>query len=100
MAEGRQKTTTPATFTVSVSRALSQPILVCAATRDVTATEGHDYDGLVQCKTLAAGAMSVTFTVTVTGDNKKEADERFQLRVTGLPFVQVADSVGTITDDD
>ena len=100
--EGRQKTTTPAIFTVSLSRPLSQAIVVCAATRDVTAQAGQDYNGLVQCKTLAAGATSLTFTVTVKGDNKKEADERFQLLVAGLPFAQLADpvGVGTITNDD
>ena len=37
VAEGRQQATTPATFTVSLSRALSQAIVVCAATRDLTA---------------------------------------------------------------
>ena len=40
--------------------------------------------------------------MTVKGDNKKEADERFQLLVAGLPFVQLVDpvGVGTITNDD
>ena len=32
---------------------------------------------LAQCQTLAAGATSVTFTVTVKGDNRREPDERF-----------------------
>ncbi len=102
MTEGRQKTSTPAVFTVSVSRPLSQAILVCATTLGLTASEGSDYDGLAQCKTLAAGATSLTFTVTVNGDNKKEPDERFRLLVAGVPFVQLADpvGVGTIVNDD
>jgi predicted extracellular nuclease len=100
--EGRQATTTLATFTVTVSRALSQPVLVCATTRDGTASSGPDYTDLTQCKTLAAGSTSLTFTVRVKGDIKVESDEQFQLLVGGIPHVQLADpvGVGTIVDDD
>ena len=47
-----------------------------------------DYNGLAQCKTLAAGATSLTFTVTVRGDRRREANEQFALLVVGVPYVR------------
>jgi hypothetical protein len=100
--EGEPGTTTPATFTVTVSRPLSQPIVICAATLGLTASDPSDYNGIGQCQTLAAGATSVTFTVTVKGDNRKEGNEKFVLLVVGAPFVALSDPIafGTITNDD
>jgi hypothetical protein len=94
--------TTPATFTVRVSRALSQTVLVCAATIGITASDGSDYNGLAQCKTLAPGSTSVTFTVSVRGDRRRESNEHFALVVLGAPYVQLADPIalGTIVNDD
>jgi hypothetical protein len=101
VAEGNSGVT-PAVFTVSVSRPLSAPVLICAATLGITATDPQDYAGLAQCKTLSAGATSVQFTVSVRGDRRREANERFALLVVGAPFVQLADpiAIGTITNDD
>ncbi len=94
--------TTPAVFTATVSRPLSQPILVCAATVGITAGDPSDYAGLAQCRTLAAGATSLTFTVAVKGDRRREPDETFALLVLGAPFVRLADPIGlaTIVNDD
>jgi predicted extracellular nuclease len=94
--------TTPATFAVRVSRPLSQPVFVCAATLGITASDGSDYNGIAGCKTLAPGATSLTFTVNVRGDRRREPNEQFALLVLGAPYVQLADpiAVGTITNDD
>jgi predicted extracellular nuclease len=94
--------TTPMTFTVKVSRPLSAAVVICAATLGITASDPQDYDGLAQCKTLVAGATSVTFTVAVRGDRKREPDEQFALLVAGAPFVRIADpiAIGTIQNDD
>ena len=94
--------TTPATFTVRASRPLSQPVLVCGATLGITASDGSDYTGLVACRTLAAGATSVTFTVQVRGDLRREPNEQFALLVLAAPYVQLADpiGIGTIVNDD
>jgi hypothetical protein len=94
--------TRAATFTARVSRPLSQPVLVCAATVGVTASDGSDYNGLAQCRTLPAGATSVQFTVSVKGDRRREPDERFALLVAGVPYLRLADplAVGTIVNDD
>ncbi|WP_405116086.1 lamin tail domain-containing protein [Micromonospora sp. NBC_01405] len=96
------KGTRPLTFSVTVSRPLSQPVLVCAATFGTTAQAGSDYDPYVGCKTLAAGQTSLTFAVTVRGDRKREADEKVNLLVAGVPGLRLADplAVGTIANDD
>src|SRR5690606_40373721 len=81
VAEG-DKGTTPAVFTARVSRPLSEPVLICAATLPLTAGPS-DFKLLADCKTLAPGATEVTFTVSVRGDRRKEADERFLLVAVG-----------------
>ncbi|MFE9954676.1 lamin tail domain-containing protein [Micromonospora sp. NPDC005299] len=90
------------TFTVTVSRPLSAPALICATTYGTTAQAGSDYDPYVGCKTLAAGQTSLTFPVTVRGDRKREADEQLKLYVAGVPGLRLADvsGVGTIRNDD
>ncbi|WP_422734668.1 lamin tail domain-containing protein [Micromonospora sp. WMMD558] len=89
-------------FTVTVSRPLSQPVLVCAATYGTTARSGSDYESYVGCRTLAAGQTTLTFPVTVRGDRKREADEKLTLLVAGIPGLRLADPLGTgtIVDDD
>ncbi|HEU5108528.1 MAG TPA: endonuclease, partial [Micromonosporaceae bacterium] len=101
VAEGNSGTT-PMSFTVSVSRPLSQNVLVCATTLGITASPGSDYAPTVNCQTLAAGRTSVTVTVTVKGDRKREANERLTLLVAGLPGLRLTDPVGTgtILNDD
>ncbi|MFI5488083.1 lamin tail domain-containing protein [Micromonospora echinaurantiaca] len=101
VAEG-DKGTTPLTFTVTVSRPLSQPVLLCAATIGLTARSGQDYDPYVGCRTLAAGQTSLAFPVTVRGDRKAEPDEKLTLVVAGVPGLRLADPVatGTISNDD
>ncbi|XTZ16159.1 lamin tail domain-containing protein [Micromonospora echinospora] len=93
---------TPATFTVTVSRPLSHPVLVCAGTLGVTARSGQDFRSYAGCRTLAAGQTSVAFPVDVRGDRKREANEKFALVVTGVPGLLLADPIafGTVVDDD
>lgn len=94
--------TRPATFTVTLSRPLSQPVTICGATLGITASDPSDYVGLSQCQTLAAGATSLSFTVSVRGEKHPEANEQFALLVFADPVVQLADPVGigTIVNDD
>ncbi|MFI6271254.1 lamin tail domain-containing protein [Micromonospora zamorensis] len=90
------------TFTATVSRPLSQPVLLCATTVGLTAQGGSDFDPYAGCKVLAAGQTSVAFPVSVRGDRKREADEKLTLLVAGVPGLRLADplAVGTITNDD
>ncbi|SCE84023.1 hypothetical protein GA0074696_1169 [Micromonospora purpureochromogenes] len=90
------------TFTVTVSRPLSVPTTICAATVGLTATAGSDFDPYVGCKVLPAGQTSLAFPVTVRGDRKVEADEKIAFAVAGPLNLRFADplAVGTITNDD
>ncbi|MEU4472223.1 lamin tail domain-containing protein [Micromonospora sp. NPDC023888] len=101
VAEGNQGST-QLTFTATVSRPLSQPVLLCATTVGLTAQGGSDFDPYAGCKVLAAGQTSVAFPVAVRGDRKREADEKLTLLVAGVPGLRLADplAVGTITNDD
>lgn len=94
--------TTPLAFTVTLSRPLSQTVVLCAATLGLTASAGSDYDPLVACRTVAAGQTTTTFTVNVRGDRRREADERLTLVVAGLPGLRLTDpvAIGTIRNDD
>ena len=94
--------TTRAAFQVSVSRPLSQPILVCAATIGLTARDPSDFSGLAGCKILNAGATSLTFAASVKGDTRREPNETFALVVIAGPYVLTPDlfAIGTITNDD
>ncbi|MFI5925961.1 lamin tail domain-containing protein [Micromonospora sp. NPDC051543] len=89
-------------FTATVSRPLSQPVLLCAATVGLTAQAGSDFDTYAGCKVLAAGDTSVTFPVSVRGDRRRESDEKLTLLVAGVPGLRLADplATGTITNDD
>jgi predicted extracellular nuclease len=100
--EGGPGTTTPAVFTATLSRPLSQNAVICAATIGLTAVDGADYKGLAQCQTLVAGTTTITYTVQVKGDNRREADETFALLVLAVPFVRLVDpvAIGTIVNDD
>ncbi|SCL40509.1 hypothetical protein GA0074692_5835 [Micromonospora pallida] len=93
---------TAATFTVTVSRPLSRPVVLCAATLGVTARSGQDFTPYAGCQTLAAGQTSAEFTVAVQGDRKRESDEKFALVVAGVPGLDLADPIafGTVVDDD
>ncbi|MEU7803391.1 lamin tail domain-containing protein [Micromonospora arborensis] len=99
--EGNQGTR-QLTFTATVSRPLSQSVLLCAATVGLSAQGGSDFDPYAGCKVLAAGQTSVAFPVAVRGDRKRESDERLTLLVAGVPGLRLADplATGTITNDD
>jgi uncharacterized protein len=96
------KGSTALRFPVTVSRPLSEAAVVCAAAVGVTAQSGSDFDPVADCQTLAAGQTSLTFTVSVRGDKRREADEKLLLVVVGGPWLTLADPVatGTIVNDD
>jgi hypothetical protein len=93
---------TPATFTVAVSRALSVDATVCVATLPVTARADQDFDALVACRPLPAGATSVDFVVQVRGDRAREPDETFAVVAVANAGIRLRDpvAIGTIRNDD
>jgi predicted extracellular nuclease len=96
------KGVTPVAFPVTVSRPLSKDAVICAAAVGLTAEAGVDFDPFAGCTVLRAGATSVTFTVNVRGDRRREPDEKFALIVAGFPGIRLADplAIATILNDD
>ncbi|HEX8223523.1 MAG TPA: Calx-beta domain-containing protein, partial [Allosphingosinicella sp.] len=93
------------TFTVS----LSQPapfggVTFDIATADNTATDAdNDYEPrTLTTQTIAEGATSYTFDVTVNGDTAVEDDEIFLVNVTNVTGASVGDgqATGTIQNED
>ena len=85
------------TFTVTLSAAYDQAVTVRYATGDGSATvAGGDYVATSGTLTFAAGQTTRTFTVTIRGDKKREADEYFDVVLSGassnaLHLVRVRD---------
>jgi hypothetical protein len=74
-----------ATFTISLSQALSSPITVGYATADGTATAGQDYTGITGQVTIPTGKQSATVEVQTRSDGKFTPDgETFSLLLTGV----------------
>jgi len=92
-----------ATFTVTLSQALSTDVTYTIATADGSATAPGDYTAKTLSNvTIAAGATSKTFSVSVKGDTVAEATETFTVNLSNVVGATIADGqgVGTITNDD
>ena len=98
----KKDTRTPMTFTVSLSRPLTQPVALCAVAYGISAEPFKDFDPTLTCTTVAAGQTTWKVTVPIVADKRQEPDERLGLFVTGQPSIVYADqtAVGTIRDDD
>jgi hypothetical protein len=91
------------TFTVTLSVAYDQTVTVHYNTNDWTATAGTDYVATSGTLTFAAGQTSKTFTVTIKGDTKKEADETFFVSLSNASsnaLIEYYEAGGTILNDD
>jgi cysteine-rich repeat protein len=102
VAEGNAGTT-PATFTIRLSQPSTSPVTYSIATANGTATAGTDYvAGSLGGETIAAGATSRTFVVSINGDTATEPNETFNVDVSNVTGAVVGDGQarGTITNDD
>jgi hypothetical protein len=103
-AEGKKNKSTVFTFTVSLSVAYDQSVTMSFSTVDGTATAGdNDYVAKSGTLTFAAGETSKTITIEVRGDNKREADETFDLDLSGNSsnsLFKKSRGIGTILNDD
>ena len=91
------------TFTVSLSRAAGEPVMVRYATEDGTATAGSDYAAASGRLTFAAlSTVARTIVVTVRDDAVDERAETFTVRLSDAQgaTLAVAAATGTIDDDD
>ena len=90
-----------AVFTVLLSAPSDQPVAVDFATADQSAQAGSDYDARSGRVTIPPGSLTATLTVPVRGDQLKEPDETFLIRLSNPEGGVVAgDGVGTIIDED
>ena len=87
--------TVTAVFTVTLSAPSSQPVTVYYATADGTATAGsNDYVPISGTLTFAPGETTMTITVVVNPDKKKDADETFFVDLSGAVNALVLDDQG------
>ncbi|HEX5923630.1 MAG TPA: Calx-beta domain-containing protein [Baekduia sp.] len=93
---------TPTTFTVSLSKPSSLPIVVEYATADGSAIDSWDYVARHEKLTFAPGELTQTVTIDVRGDHLDEADEWFAVNLSNPLNAQISDAkgIGTIIDDD
>jgi hypothetical protein len=91
-----------AVFTVSLSSAAADAVLVNFATSDGSASGGSDYRPASGTLTFAPGERNKSISVAVLGDLVVEADENFFVDVSNARGAQLAKSRGTglIANDD
>ena len=101
-AEGRNGNTL-FVFTVTLSAPSATQVKVNYRTADGTARSGEDYEAASGTLMFASGETTKTVTVTVKGDEKKEADETLFVNLSGASGNAVIfdpQGVGTIVNDD
>jgi hypothetical protein len=101
--EGKLGETTPFNFQVKLSAADEQTDYITLSTQDGTATlADHDYRPRYGVLNVPPETTSVTFTVTVNGDNRIEPDETFFVKIvnSGDLLISKNPGVGTILNDD
>lgn len=94
--------TSSATFTVSLSRAATQPVTVQYATSNETATAGSDYTAKTGTVTIPAGQTSGAITISVLGDTLVESNETFNVTLSNATNAVIGGNTGTgtIVNDD
>lgn len=102
--EGRKGQTTLFTFTVTLSAVYDQAVTVSFHTVNGTAkTSNSDYVAKSGTLTFAPGETTKTITISVRGDNKREANEYFYVDLFGNSSNSWFDKnrgIGTILNDD
>jgi probable HAF family extracellular repeat protein len=94
--------TSDATFTVTLSEAITKAVTVDYATEDGTATQPEDYEQTGDTLTFEANQTTATVTVAVSGDTTDEPDESFLVNLSNPTNATISDAqgTGTITNDD
>jgi chitinase len=90
------------TFTVKLSAASSTPVTVTYSTQNGTATAGSDYTAATGTVTFAPGETTKSIVVAISGDAVVEADETFNLLLSGPSGATLgtATATATIVNDD
>ena len=93
---GTSGANTTMTFTVSLNEALSYPVTVTAATADLTAKAGVNYQATSQVLTFAPGATTEQFVVTIYGSTAVATDYFLVNLTAGTVPIGTAQASGTI----
>lgn len=101
IAEGNAGTSV-ATFNVLLSPASSQTVTVNYATANNSALAGTDYVAASGTLSFAPGQQSQPVSITINGDTAFEANETFNVNLTGPVNATIGDAqgVGTVLNDD
>ena len=103
-AEGKRGQTTLFTFTVTLSAPYDQAVTMSYRTVNGTATSGSgDYVAKTGTLTFTPGVTSMTITIEVKGDSKREANETFYLDLFGNSSNSLFTKnrgIGSILNDD
>jgi subtilisin family serine protease len=103
LAEGANKRTTLFNFTVTLSAAYDQPVTVLFRTADGTARAGQDYVARTGALTFLPNQTSLTVSVEVKGENKREPNETFFVDLfaaSANALLSKSRGLGTILNDD
>ncbi len=102
MSRMEDNSSTPFTFTVSLTELSAQTVSVHYASANGTATAGSDYTAINGTLTIPAGQLSDQISVNITGDTTVELDETFYVNLSSPVNATIADAqgVGTILNDD
>jgi hypothetical protein len=94
--------TTPATFTVSLTKASPQDVTINYATADSTGHAGSDYQATSGTLTIPAGQTTGTLTVPVIGNTIDQVNRVFLVNISNPThgFIGTGTGVGNIIDDD
>ena len=104
--EGKAGNLTAFVFTVTLSGTALDPVTMNFATADGTAVSvglNPDYIPAIGTLTIPAGSNLKTITVSVIGDNRKEPNETFYVKISNpSPNAYLGDTqaTGTILNDD
>jgi hypothetical protein len=103
--EGSVADHTPVSFTVTLSHASAEPVVVRYNTADGTAKQGADYapvNGSDHLLTIPPLSITGTVSTRVKADTRKELTEAFTMNLTAVSNSVIGDGVGvcTIQDDD
>src|SRR5262249_59313034 len=91
-----------ATFTVTLSHAINDYVVIPYSTANGSATAGSDYTAASGSVYVYAGWTSNTFTVNVSGDRLPESNEIFFVNLGAPTNATIADGqgMGTIVHDE
>lgn len=94
--------TTPASFPLTLSGSINQPVTLSYSISSVTASAGSDFNSSTIPVTIPAGGLTGNVVISVIGDQTFELDETFVVNLnTSLnAFILNDQAQGTIVNDD